>query len=133
MYTWLSKTEFCFLGIYLFIYLFIYLMYMSTLLLSLDTPEEGIRFHYRWCEPPWGFWEFNSEPLEEQTVLLTAEPSLQPQSRVLRVKRCTKTYQNYIWQIGFVMLIIITEHVITLIILIKQVFLSFRTFVCMYV
>jgi hypothetical protein len=28
--------------------LFIYFMYMSTLQLSSDTAEEGIRFHYRW-------------------------------------------------------------------------------------
>ena len=28
--------------------LFIYLMYMSTLLLSSDTPEEGIGSHHRW-------------------------------------------------------------------------------------
>jgi hypothetical protein len=32
------------------------------------------------CEPPCGFWELNSGPLEEQTVLLTAEPALQPWS-----------------------------------------------------
>ncbi|GAB1287890.1 Golgi pH regulator [Apodemus speciosus] len=30
------------------------------------------------CEPPCGCWELNSRPLEEQSVLLTAEPSLQP-------------------------------------------------------
>jgi hypothetical protein len=30
------------------------------------------------CEPPCGFWELNSGPLEEQSVLLTSEPSLQP-------------------------------------------------------
>jgi len=30
------------------------------------------------CEPPCGFWELNSGPLEEQSVLLTAESSLQP-------------------------------------------------------
>ena len=29
-------------------------------------------------EPPCGYWELNSGPLEEQTVFLTAEPSLQP-------------------------------------------------------
>ena len=34
--------------IYLFIYLFIYLMYVTTLLLSSDTPEESIGSHYRW-------------------------------------------------------------------------------------
>jgi hypothetical protein len=30
------------------------------------------------CEAPCGCWELNSGPLEEQSVLLTAEPSLQP-------------------------------------------------------
>ena len=29
------------------------------------------------CEPPWGCWELNSVPVEEQLVLLTTEPSLQ--------------------------------------------------------
>jgi hypothetical protein len=29
------------------------------------------------CEPPCGCWGLNSGPLEEQSVLLTAEPSLQ--------------------------------------------------------
>jgi hypothetical protein len=31
------------------------------------------------CEPLCGCWEWNSGPLEEQPVLLTTEPSLQPQ------------------------------------------------------
>ena len=30
------------------------------------------------CEPPRVCWELNSGPLEEQSALLTAEPSLQP-------------------------------------------------------
>jgi hypothetical protein len=30
------------------------------------------------CEPPCGCWDLNSGPSEEQSVLLTAEPSLQP-------------------------------------------------------
>ncbi|EGW02432.1 E3 ubiquitin-protein ligase NEDD4 [Cricetulus griseus] len=30
------------------------------------------------CEPPCGCWELNSGPLEEQSVLLTSESSLQP-------------------------------------------------------
>ena len=30
------------------------------------------------CEPPCGCWELNSGPLEEQSVLLTTEPSLPP-------------------------------------------------------
>ena len=35
------------------------------------------------CEPPCGCWELNSGPLEEQSGLLTAEPSLQPHVHVL--------------------------------------------------
>jgi hypothetical protein len=35
------------------------------------------------CEPPYGYWELNSGPLEEQSVLLTSEPSLQPGLLVL--------------------------------------------------
>jgi len=30
------------------------------------------------CEPPCGCWDLNSGPREEQSVLLTTEPSLQP-------------------------------------------------------
>ena len=30
------------------------------------------------CEPPCGWWDLSSGPLEEQSVLLTAEPSLEP-------------------------------------------------------
>jgi hypothetical protein len=49
-------------------------MHVSTLSLSLDTPEEGTGSHYRWF---WAtMWELNSGPLEEQLVLLTN--SLQP-------------------------------------------------------
>ena len=35
------------------------------------------------CEPPCGCWELNSGPLEEQSVLLITEPSLQPNTQVL--------------------------------------------------
>jgi len=30
------------------------------------------------CEPSYGCWDLNSGPLEEQSVLLTTEPFLQP-------------------------------------------------------
>ena len=30
------------------------------------------------CEPPCGCWDLKSGPLEEQSVFLTTEPSLQP-------------------------------------------------------
>ena len=35
------------------------------------------------CEPPCGCWELNSGHLEEQSVLLITEPSLQPQTKSL--------------------------------------------------
>jgi hypothetical protein len=39
------------------------------------------------CEPPCGCWELNSGPLEEQSVLLTTEPSLHPQClRIFKVR-----------------------------------------------
>ena len=34
------------------------------------------------CDPPCGCWVLNPDPLEEQPVLLTAGPSLQPQATV---------------------------------------------------
>ena len=50
-------------------------MYMSTLQThqkgALDPITVG-------CELPCGCWDLNSGPLEEQSVLLTTEPSLQP-------------------------------------------------------
>ena len=50
-------------------------------------PEEGTRSHHRWCEPSYGGWELNSGPLEEQTVLLTPEPSPQaPKTLILKIK-----------------------------------------------
>ena len=50
---------------------------MSTLLLSSDAPEEmASDLITDGCESPCGCWELNSGPLEEQSVLLTAESSL---------------------------------------------------------
>jgi hypothetical protein len=66
--------------LYLKRHLFINFMYVSTMLLSSDTPEENIH-----CEPPCGCWGLNSGPLEEQSVLLTAEPPLQPGAPVFNV------------------------------------------------
>jgi hypothetical protein len=58
--------------------LLIYFMYVGTLSPSSDTPEEALDPITHGCEPPCGCWELNSGPLEEQSVPLTAEPSLQP-------------------------------------------------------
>jgi hypothetical protein len=53
----------CFLNVYLFVHL----LYVRTLLLSSDSPEEGRGSHITdGCEPPCGCWELNSGPLEEQ-------------------------------------------------------------------
>jgi hypothetical protein len=54
-------------------------MYMS-IPLSLQTHQKRASDPITdGCEPSCGCWELNAGPLEEQTVLLTAEPSLQPQ------------------------------------------------------
>ena len=51
---------------------------MSTLQLSSDTHSKSASDPITdGCEPPCGCWELNSGPLAEQSVLLTAEPSLQ--------------------------------------------------------
>ena len=64
----------------LFIYLFIYLIsciwvhcsyFQTHQKRASDLITDG-------CEPPCCCWEVNSWPLEEQSVLLTTEPSLQP-------------------------------------------------------
>jgi hypothetical protein len=36
------------------------------------------------CEPPCDCWDLNSGPLEEQPVLLTTEPFLQPNNNFLK-------------------------------------------------
>jgi hypothetical protein len=41
------------------------------------------------CEPPCSCWDLNSGPLEEQLVLLTAEPSHQPRLFVFK-EVCTQ-------------------------------------------
>lgn len=43
---------------------------------ALDPIVEG-------CEVPCSFWEFNSDPLQEQRVLLTIKPSAQPKKKLL--------------------------------------------------
>jgi hypothetical protein len=38
------------------------------------------------CETPYSSWDLNSGPLEEESVLLTTEPSLQPSSNILYIR-----------------------------------------------
>ena len=59
---------------------FIYLFIMYTIFLPVCLPAGQKRasdFISDGCEPPCGCWELNSGPLEEQAMLLIAEPSLQ--------------------------------------------------------
>jgi hypothetical protein len=53
------------------------LFYLSTLLLSSDHQQRASDLMVGF-EPACGCWDLNSEPSEEQSGLLTAEPSLQP-------------------------------------------------------
>ena len=67
-----------YLPVYIFkkIYLFIYYMCVhcscpqTQQKRASDPITDG-------CEPPCGCWDLNSGPLEEHSVLLTTEPSLQ--------------------------------------------------------
>ena len=64
---------FCFVLLLRFIY-FMWVHYNS-----LQTPQKRTSYPITdGCEAPCGCWELNSVPSEEQSVLLTAEPSLQP-------------------------------------------------------
>jgi hypothetical protein len=66
------------LSLSIFIYLFI-ILYMWVHHCFLQTHQKRASDPITdGCEPPCGCWELNSGPLEEQSVLWTAEPSLQP-------------------------------------------------------
>jgi hypothetical protein len=72
-------------------------MYVNTLSLSSDTPEEGIGSPLQMVvSHHMVAGQLNSEPLEGQSVLLTTEPSLQPynfQLLILHWQR-TKCWQD---------------------------------------
>ena len=68
----------------IFFFFNLFYFYMSSPLLSSDTPEEGLDPTTDGCEPPCGYQELNSGSLEEQSVLLTAELALQPCPRFLK-------------------------------------------------
>ena len=69
--------------VFLFFKVFIYYAYS---VLSARMPAHLKRasdFIIDGCEPPCSCWELNSGTLEEQPVLLTGEPSLQPEPVLL--------------------------------------------------
>jgi hypothetical protein len=66
----LLNQVFCYINLPIFFFCKIYLLiYVSTLSLSSDTPEEDLVVDG--CEPPCGCWDLNSGPLEEQSGVLT--------------------------------------------------------------
>ena len=69
----LSLSLSLFLSFFL-MYLFIVYIWVSCLHAHQKREPNSIAEH---CEPPCGCWELNSGHLEEQSVLLTPEPSLQ--------------------------------------------------------
>jgi hypothetical protein len=54
------------------LYMWVHCRYLQTL------PKEASDLITDGCEPSCSCWELNSGPLEEQSVLLTTEPSLHP-------------------------------------------------------
>ena len=51
-------------------------------------PEEGIESLRTTVTGTCGFWELNSGPLEEQSILLGDEPSCQPNALMFGVSLC---------------------------------------------
>ena len=62
-----------FLQRFIYYYTWIHCSYLHTL------QKKASNLIIDGCEPPCGCWDLNSGTLEEQSVLLTTEPSLQPQ------------------------------------------------------
>lgn len=58
-----------------------FLVFCLLVYLCEGVRAEGVRAWSYSFELLCGFWELNLGPLEEQSVLLTAEPSLQPQTQ----------------------------------------------------
>jgi len=64
---------------YVHLHVFVFCLHVC-LCEGADYSETGIPDS---CELPCGCWELNLDPLEEQSVLLSTEPSLQPHATIL--------------------------------------------------
>jgi hypothetical protein len=59
--------------------MYLFILYLREQHWSLQTHQKRASDPIKdGCEPPCGSWKLNSRSLEEQSVLLTAEPPLQP-------------------------------------------------------
>lgn len=65
-------------------------MYEYSVHIFACMPQEGIRSYNNYREPPCCWWKLNSGLLEEQPVLLAAEPSLS-QPWVSSLKQLSRT------------------------------------------
>jgi len=74
----MQNLEFVLLVFCLFVLRFIYYVYSVPPACMPAGQKRAPDLITDGCEPPCGCWELNSGPLEEQPVLLTTEPSLQP-------------------------------------------------------
>ena len=80
--------------------LFIYFMYISILYLSSDQKRVSDPITDG-CEPPCDCWDLNSESLEDQSVLLSTEPSLQPSPGIFTVP--------YVYTVWYIMASLIDD------------------------
>jgi len=79
VYQEIHKWELGILYILLFLKELLYLIYMTVHCCCFQTHQKRASDSITdGCEPPCGCWDLNSGPLGEQSVLLSAEPSLQP-------------------------------------------------------
>jgi hypothetical protein len=67
--------------LFYFIFLKIYLFYVYEHTVAVFNQKRALDPITDGFEPPCGCWELNSGPLEEQSVLLTTQPSLLPPTR----------------------------------------------------
>jgi hypothetical protein len=72
---------------YSFIFILCTLVFCLHVCLCEDVRSIGTRVTNN-CELLCGCWELNQDPLEEQPVFLTTEPSLQPKTRHLILNCC---------------------------------------------
>ena len=69
-------------NIFLFLKIYLFIICVYTVAVFKYSRRGHQIFVTDGCEPPCGCWDLNSGPLEEQSVLLTAEPSHRPPSAI---------------------------------------------------
>ena len=65
-------------------------MYMSALSVCMPVCRKRASDPYIYYDPPCGCWKLNSGPLEKYMLLLTGEPSFQPQIKYFLSKTIRK-------------------------------------------